>query len=262
MSRGPERTDYERDHGEPDPDFADVDEAAELRAAARGKALVINASDIKPGMNFRPASEGIGVDLQALSIYDDRLLDMASKRMSFEQMYDDLGCPDGTSPAAIGTRVRTLLAAYTLDAVEQKSLLLRDLVRLRDIIFDELESDGIHVGADGEITAKELSPAWASAMVRLLKEWRSTIESMQDDLADSRQSIREAHAHIMLQAITIMFERFVARLEEANADEFSGITFTGTRPAMMALLGEVMPLGFQHLQENVDEREKRVRRSD
>lgn len=252
----PDDLDYRHDHGEGDPDFADIDEKAQLRQAAReklkgGGTLVIQASELGEMTK--------DLDLQNLSILDDRLLDMAAERKSFEQMYEELGEPDGTSPAKLGSRVRTLLAAYQLDAVEQKALLLRDLVRLRGIIFDQLEGDGIRIDADGELIGNEIAPAWASAMVRLLKEWRSTIESMQDDLAADRQSIREAHAQIMLQAITVMFERFVLRLEEADKDEFSGVTFKASKAALMNLFGEVMPLGFAHLAENIDPREQRVK---
>jgi len=250
MSRR-EPTDYERDHGEPDPDFADIDEAAQLRAAARRTVVVIRENE--------PDEDENKLDLQRLSIMDDRLLEMAAKRYSFEKMYEELGEPPGTNAAALGTRVRKLLAAFTLDAVEQKALLLRDLVRLRDIIFDQLENDGLHVNDSGELVGKEVAPAWASAMVRLLKEWRSTIESMQTDLDGDRQSIREAHAQIMFQAITVMFDRFVARLEEADRDEFSGVTFKASRASLMTLMGEVLPLGFQDLQSNVDPREQRVK---
>ena len=256
MSRGPEHSDQAHDRrGEADfePEFVDIDEKAELAASLRGGGtVVIDASQVKEITH--------NIDLQRLSILDDRLLDMAADRKSFEQMYEELGRPDNMSPASIGTRVRTLLAAYQLDAVEQKALLLRDLVRLRDIIFNQLEDDGIRIDKDGELVGGGPDAAWANAMVRVLKEWRSTIESMQKDLDGDRQSIREAHAQIMLQAITVMFDRFVGRLEEANRDEFSGITFTGSRAALMAIMGEVMPLGFQHLQENVDEREKLVNR--
>ena len=250
----PEHSDQVFDHrGERDfePDFADIDEQAEMRRAARNSVDVVVIQEGEEAIKT--------LDLQRLSILDDRLLDMASRRYSFEKMYEELGSPEGTSPAALGTRVRTLLAAFTLDAVEQKALLLRDLVRLRDIIFEQLEGDGLHVNQDGEIVGKELAPAWASAMVRLLKEWRSTIESMQDDLAGDRASIREAHAQIMFEALSVMFDRFVLRLEQAAADEFSGITFSGSRPALMNLLGEVMPMGFEFLQGNVDEREARLK---
>lgn len=250
----PEHSDQAFDHrGDKDfdADFIDLDEKADLRAAARAQVVVIK--ETMPGENAKV------LDLQRLSIYDDRLLEMASKRMSFEAMYEELGEPDGLNAAAIGTRVRTLLAAFTLDAVEQKALLLRDLVRLRDIIFEQLEGDGIRIGVDGELTGREIAPAWAGAMVRLLKEWRSTIESMQTDVDGDRTSIRDAHANIMFQALTVMFERFLLRLEQADADEFSDITFKGSKPALMGLLADVLPMGFEHLQSNVDEREKRIR---
>jgi hypothetical protein len=248
-------SDQQFDHrGEKDfePDFVDVDERAEMRSTLRnGGTVVINAADL--------GAVTENIDLRNLSSLDDRLLDMAAKRYSFERMYDELGEPEWTSAAKIGTRVRTLLAAFTLDSVEQKALLLRDLVKLRDIIFEQLEGDGIHIDADGELTGREIAPAWASAMVRLLKEWRSTIESMQTDLEGDRASIREAHAQIMFQALTVMFERFVLRLEEAAADEFSDIEFKASRTALMGIFGDVMPLGFESLQSNVDVREKRLR---
>lgn len=254
MSPAPEHSDAARDHRDDpnyDPDFADIDERAELRAAGRKGALVIDVADLKDAVK--------DLDLQRLSVMDDRLLEMAGKRMSFVQMYEELGEPDGMSPASIGTRVRTLLAAFELDAVEQKALLLRDLVRLRDIIFDQLEGENFKLDKDDNLIPTGPEPAWANAMVRLLKEWRSTVESMQKDLDGDRASLREAHAQIMMQAITVMFERFVLRLEEAGQDEFSGITFSGSRAALMGLFGEVMPLGFEHLQRNVDPREQRVR---
>lgn len=229
-----------------------TDRRGEIASTLRGGGtLVINASEL--------GSTKPGVDIQHLSITDDRLLDMAADRKSFEQMYQELGRPPGMTAASIGSRVRTLLAAFQLDGPEQKALLLRDLVRLRDIIFERLEGENLKMTKDGDLIDVGPDAAWANAMVRVLKEWRSTIESMQKDVEGERQSIREAHAQIMLQAITVMFDRFVGRLEEANSDEFSGITFSGTRPALMRLMEEVMPLGFQHLQENVDEREQRLK---
>lgn len=240
MRETDEDIDYRVAHGETEDDASSIDEPRSPESA------LVQA--IRTSRDQREASE-------QLSGYDSKLLDLKAKRLSFEEIYDELGSPPGTSPAQIGVRIRQLLSAKDdLSFLEQKSLLLRDMGKVRDIIFEQLESGQVKLTADLEAIELGPNPQWASVMVRLFREVRTTIESMQKDVDSDKTTIREAHARIMHAAIGVMFERFVLRLETGFAD--GTLTTQLTRYELMEIMADVMPLGFEALADSIDQRDQ------
>lgn len=177
---------------------------------------------------------------------DKKLLEFASQRMSGEAMYEELGSPPGLSPARCIQRVKEIVQATDyLDEVEQMSLLLLDFVRLRDILWERLEGTETKITKTGEIIEVESAPAWANALVRVLKEWRVTISAMQKAVGDGQMSVSKAHAKMMMEAISVMFDRYQLRLEQ----HFAQYKTLPTLEERRAIFEEVMPLGFAAIEQ-------------
>lgn len=173
--------------------------------------------------------------------FDKKLLEMASRRLSAEQMYEELSRPPGLSPARCLQRVKEMLNATDyLSQVEQKSLLLLDFVRLRDVLWERLEGVDTKITKHGDVIEVESAPAWANSLIRLLKEWRITIESMTKDVDAGQITVSKAHGQIMMEAISVMFDRYTLRLEEHLAHHKALPTLEERR----IIFEEIMPLGF------------------
>lgn len=177
-----------------------------------------------------------------ISGLDQRLLDLVAKTPNTtpEELSEALGVPSMT-PARCAARVREIIKSRDwLSQTEKKSLLLDDLIRLRDIVFERLEGTEVKFDRHGDAIEVESSSAWANTMVRLLREWRQVIESMQHDVESADIKIRRAHAEIMLAAIEVMFERMLLRLEAALEVKIP-------RDLANSIMEEVMPIGFTSL---------------
>lgn len=181
-----------------------------------------------------------------LSGLDSRLLALVAEaggRISGEELSEKLG--GSISPARCLQRVREILKSQDiLSITEQKSLLLLDVIRLRDILFDRVEGTETRITKHGDLVDVESSPAWANALVRLLREWRTTIDSMRSDIDGDQLLIREAHAKIMLDAIETVFLAFITRLDR----HFQNYKEPPTRSQMEEMLEDALPLGFQALE--------------
>jgi len=181
-----------------------------------------------------------------LSGWDARLLQMAAERKTMEQMYEELGRPSGVSPARLGQRVREILNSQDwLSITDQKALLLLDFVKLRDVLWERLNGIEEKFNKHGDLIEVSAGSGWAQAFIRLLREWRGLLESMSADIDSDRLMIREAHAKIMIDALWVMFERFVLRLEAYFA-EYKRLP---TRVEMNDMLEDVMPYAFESLEE-------------
>jgi hypothetical protein len=195
-----------------------------------------------------PASEldiyrPVGEDGE-LSGLDDRLLTLAAQHLSPEQIAQQINI-QGVTPLRVSQRIREILKSQDwLSASQQKSLLLLDLVRLRDILFDRVEGTETKITKHGEVLEVESDSRHASNLIRLLREWRSVIESMQKDIDSEKVTINRAYATVMIEAINVMFQRFILRLEQ------SGVKLPPERE-LMDLMEEVMPLGMQTLESKV-----------
>lgn len=191
---------------------------------------------------YRPIGEG-----GALSGFDEKILEYAAKRMSPDQMYVELGSPETLSPARILQRIREIMQSVDyLSVVEQKSLLLLDFVKLRDMLWDRIsEGTETKMTKSGDVIDVGLDAAFYNAMTRMLKEWRATIESMQKDVDEGARAVSHAHAEIMMAAISVMFDRFIHRLEQHH-DLYKTLP---SAAEMRDLFEEVMPLGFAKIEQ-------------
>jgi hypothetical protein len=190
---------------------------------------------------YHPVGEG-----GRLSGFDEKLLEMSNKRMSGEQMYAALGSPSGLSPARCIQRVKEIVRSTDyMTILDSKAMLLLDMVKLRDILFERVQGTEIKITKHGDEIEVEASPGWANALIRLLREFRTTIDSMAKDVQDGQMAVSKAHAQIMMAAISVMFDRFVARLEDYHS------LYKELPPAdeMRVIFEEVMPFGFSAIQE-------------
>lgn len=196
-------------------------------------------SDDTPAL-YSPIGEG-----GKLSGFDERLLEMASERKSGEQMYAELGSPPSLSPARCLQRVREILKAQDyLSRADQKALLLLDFIKLRDVLWEKINGEEMKLTRNGDLVEVSAPPAWASILVRVLREWRNTIDSMRDDVEGEQDLIRTGQATLVLQAITVMFDRYQLR-EERYFELHKALPSADERRTMFE---EVIPLGFQALE--------------
>lgn len=191
-------------------------------------------------MLYSPVGEG-----GTLSGFDEQLLDMASKRMSGEQMYAELGEPPGMTPARCLQRAREIIKAQDWASVhDQKALLLRDFVKMRDLLWERISGTETKITKDGDVIDVDPGVGWYNALSRVLREWRTTIKEMQDDVEGSEAILRRAQAEVMISAISVMFERYNLKLDQA------GVTLPD-RNTLAEIFEEVMPLGFQVIESKV-----------
>lgn len=189
---------------------------------------------------YHPLGEG-----GQLSGFDEKLLEMATQRISPEEMYARLGSPESLSPARCLQRVREIVRSTDyLTILDQKALLLLDFVRLRDILWDRIEGTELKITKHGDTIEVGSAPGWANAMIRVLKEWRVTIDSMQKDLDGGQLAVSRAHAEVMMAAISVMFDRFIGRLE----DHYRLYQSLPEATDMREMFEEVMPLGFAKIE--------------
>lgn len=178
-----------------------------------------------------------------ISGLDKQLLKMAAQRYTAEQMSEELG--GAIDPARCAQRVREIIKSQDiLSVTEQKALLLLDMVELRDILFDRVKESDIAIDRNGDSIEIGSDPRHAANLIRLLREFRTLIESSQAEITSAQVMIREAHAQIMLAAIDVVFERFLLRLEQAGHEL--------DRAVAMQAMEEAMPLAFQALEKKTE----------
>lgn len=178
-----------------------------------------------------------------LSGLDARLLEIVAEaggRISGEEMAKKLNVSTMT-PARCLQRAKEILQSQDLFSLtEQKALILLDVIRLRDILFERVEGTDTKLDRDGRVVDLTAAPAWSSALIRLLREWRSIIDSMKVEIDSDQLQIRQAHADIMMEAITLIFENFLRAL-----DKF--VEVNGRAPSRLEandIMEESLPIGF------------------
>ena len=192
-------------------------------------------------MIYEPMGEG-----GQLSGLDRQILEMASKRMSADQMWVELGRPTTLTPARLLQRLKEILASQdVLTQQEQMALVLLDVIKLRELLWERLE-DGkeAKITKHGEVVATGLGSSFYNTMARTLREMRVTIESMSKAVDGGGVTIRQAHADIMMAAISVMFDRFVARIED-HVRLYDAMPEAGQ---LRTMFEEVMPLGFTSME--------------
>lgn len=179
-----------------------------------------------------------------LSGLDTRLLELvaANPRITPEALAEELGV-ESMTPARCAQRVREILKAQDwLSISEQRALLLNDLIRLRDILFDRLEGTETKIGRDGELIEVGSSPAWANALVRTIKEWNSVIKEMQKVVDEDRDTLRRVHADIMEVGIRLIFEKLCMEIADRYDIDRNGLD---------SIMEEAMPYGFTAIRKRV-----------
>lgn len=184
-----------------------------------------------------------------LSGLDSKLLEIVSSaggQISAEQIAERLGVPS-MSPARCAQRIKEILKSQRLlSRVEQKGLVLVDVIRLRDLLFERIEGAETKVTRQGVVIEVESNAALFGHASRLLAEWSKLIDDITSDVDSEKASIRRAHANIMLAAISVMFDRYNLRLEKELGIKLD-------RGMVRDIMEEVMPLGIASLEERIEE---------
>lgn len=201
--------------------------------------MIIEA-DAKDLTIYAPIGEG-----GQLSGFDEKLIEMATRRLTAEQMYEALGNPPSMTPARCFQRVREILKAQTrFSALEQQALLLNDFVKLRDVLWERIEGTETKITKNGDVIEVESGVGYFNAMARVLREWSRLMTEMQKNVDDGATTITQQDATLMMQVISIMFDRYHGMLEREGVK----LPDANRRREMFE---EIMPLGFQVLQERV-----------
>jgi hypothetical protein len=152
-----------------------------------------------------------------LSGLDRRLLEMASARFNGEMMSGQLG--GALSPERCLQRVREILKSVDwLSLVEQKQLVLLDLVELRDILFKIIRDQGgfksVPDGNGGYLEVwAEGDPRWTQNLIRALDSMRKIIDSAKLELDGAEIKIRRSHAMAMTDSIELGLRRYTSMIE-------------------------------------------------
>lgn len=150
-----------------------------------------------------------------LSVLDKKLLKWAAERRSPEWMSAKL---DGVlSPAAAAQRTREILKSQDwLSQVEQRALILQDMIELKNILMGRIRKEGGLVTDEetGQVAYSFGDPRWAANLTKLLGEMNKLIINEQSQVDVERQSLRRAHAQVMVRAVELAFKTLVLRVRE------------------------------------------------
>lgn len=162
----------------------------------------------------------VGQGGSGMSAADKKILDAASRGLSPEEIAEEIGM--GLTALRAGQRVREILKARDwLSVVERKMLLMDQVTDLREYINDQMQADKEgHTSIDGR--GREIyipsDPRWAQNMIALLKEVARIIEVDSKNLSDEVSTIRDAHAHLMVEAIDLAFQQLVFAIRKEYPD--------------------------------------------
>lgn len=198
------------------------------------------------------SSEDLGTVVGAggsLSMLDKKLLRYASSRMTPEQMSEAL---EGIlSPAAAAQRVREILRSWDwLAIVEQKALILMDMIELKDILMSRVKAEGGFI--EDEKTGQQAysfgDPRWASALQKTLDSMNKLVSTQQASLDAERQGLRKAHAMVMVRALEMGFDKLSRELRR----EYPQVN----EQRMRDVLEDVLPLAIATVDAAVSEEDQ------
>lgn len=181
---------------------------------------VISADDLGQAVGY----EG------KLSYLDGQLLKCASKRMTLQQISDELG--GVLTPAQCGQRVREIYKSYDwMGDLEQRGMILMDFIELKNILFDRVRSEGGTVrNDDGTIYYSFGDPRWAAALTKVLEQLSKLVSREQPKLDAERTLLRRAHAKVMVDAVEVAFRKLMLDIRESypEVDELELRSFLET----------------------------------
>lgn len=180
-----------------------------------------------------------------LSVTDKRLLALARRSMSPEEISEELG--GLISPARAAQRIREILRSHDwLSMEEQQGLLLLDMLELRDILMDHVRNEGglIEDPRGGGTYYSFGDPRWSANLIRLLDTMGKQILAAKADVDTVKVQLRRKHAAVMTQAIEVAF-RIVARGVLERTEEVDEQT-------MLALLEDAVPRAITIVEANTE----------
>lgn len=182
---------------------------------------------------------------QSLSGLDGRLLTLASENpnISAEELAEKLGI-ESITPARARQMLRELLKGSALDDAMRMRLMLFDLIKLRDMLFEKVEGTEIRVDRRGNEIEVDADPRHASNLIRLLETYRKTILDIQTFTDAAENKLRSQDAKRMAQGYAFAIERLLRRLVEHG--------YEIPEKLAMELAEECLALAFQYLETFVD----------
>lgn len=141
-----------------------------------------------------------------LSVTDRRLLALARRNLSPEEISEELG--GLISPARAAQRIREILRSHDwLSIEEQQGLLLLDMIELKEILLEHVREEGglIEDPRSGGTYYSFGDPRWSANLIRLLGEMSKMILAARTDVESIKTTLRRKHAAVMTQAIQVTF---------------------------------------------------------
>lgn len=150
-----------------------------------------------------------------LSVLDKKLLKWAAERRTPEWMSQKL---DGVlSPATCAQRTREILKSQDwLSQVEQRALILQDMIELKNILMGRIRSEGGLVTDEetGRVAYSFGDPRWAANLTKLLGEMNKLIINEQGQVDAERAALRRSHAMVMVKAVELAFKNLALSVRE------------------------------------------------
>lgn len=146
---------------------------------------------------------------EQLSGLDSRLLDLASRGKSPDEIAEELGI----SSIRAAQRIKEILRRRDwLSSIERKALLHDKLVKLSDYVqqqMDDQENLEPYETARGQVVFPTVDPRWADQMRKLIKDMNDQINLSGSEVNSEMNKIRRAHAKLMVGAVNLAFEYMI-----------------------------------------------------
>lgn len=137
---------------------------------------------------------------------DQMLLDLAAAGVSSQEISERTN--GALSPVRVEARIRQIIKNRTdsLSAFEQRFLLIHDLQRLKQMLWDMIE--------EGDDDRSDL----ASTMVQTLKLVGDRIDVMAKEADDTKERITKYQAGVWIKALELVYENVIDRLAKQYPD--------------------------------------------
>lgn len=158
----------------------------------------------------------------AWSVWDAQLVKTAA-RAGGQISPEELAKECGSTPARCASRLRELLGNRDwLTVIEQQSLIMEDMARLRTHLFDMVEG-GEWYDDNGKAHGAG-DPRWSAELLKTLRAMADMTAIKSQQIREARVVIRGQHADLLVAALERGFDLLLKEIEaehpEVDADEY------------------------------------------
>lgn len=149
--------------------------------------------------NLVPFTKQVGADDGGLSISDSRILALAVKGKSMEEIGRELGIP----PLRVVARLKEIIRSRRVLSIEEREeLVLQEVIDLKE----DVKSIIANAKAAGELGA--IDPRMLTTLNNIFKTMLATFDGRRKALADKRMTLTEGQAAIVNAALSAIFDVF------------------------------------------------------